>query len=334
MKTLAEQLVARMANAPGVRGVTYSDNGLFAGTESGEAILVPGFYAPKAKDRVSYEDYVGPNYFGIVGIPILEGRGIEARDTAASTRVAVVNQAFVKYFFHGQDPIGRQFRIDDRDWLDKPFTIIGVSHNAKDHSYTLKEDVGPRFYQAYQQAPETSQIVLEVEVSGVPTAAVVNIKSQIASVDPHLPISFVRTLNTLVKNSAAEGIALAKLSAFFAALALLLACIGLYGIMSYSVAARTREIGVRMALGARRTDVLRLVLKEGMMLVTVGLAAGIPLALVSSRLLSSMLYGLKSTDPVSLLTVMAILVLVALLAGFIPSRRATKVDPMIALRYE
>ena len=334
MKLLAQQLVLRLASTPGIRGVTYSNNGLFAGSESGDAILVPGFNAPKPADRVSAEDYVGPDYFGVVGIPILVGRGIEAQDTATSNRVAVVNQAFVKYFFHGEDPIGRQFKIDDQDWLDKPLTIVGVSHNAKDHGSGLREDVGPRFYQAFQQTPEPTQIALEVEVNGSTSAAVANIKSQIQSLDRQLPISFIRELDRLVKSSAADEIALAKLSAFFAGLALLLACIGLYGILSYSVAARTREIGVRMALGARRSDVLRLVLREGILLVGVGLAVGIPLALASSRLLSSMLYGLKSTDPLSLLTVMAILVLVALLAGYIPSRRATKVDPMVALRYE
>ena len=127
---------------------------------------------------------------------------------------------------------------------------------------------------------------------------------------------------------------MAKLSAFFAGLALFLACIGLYGIMSYTVAGRTREIGLRMALGAQRFDVLKLILREGLWLVAFGLGIGIPLSLASSRLLSSMLYGLKSTDPVSLLGVIAILALVAALAGYIPARRATKVDPMIALRYE
>jgi predicted permease len=334
MKLLAQQLNTRLAGAPGVLAVTYSENGLFSGTESDDAIIVPGFNAAKIEDRVSAEDYVGADYFGIVGIPILEGRGIEAQDTATSTRVAVVNQAFVKHFFRGEDPIGRQFRIDDQNWLDKPFTIIGISHNAKDHGSGLREEVKPRFYEAFQQTPEPSQVALEVEVKGPADAAIANIKSQIQSVDPHLPISFIRALDSLVKASAADQIALAKLSAFFAGLALLLACIGLYGIMSYSVAARTREIGVRMALGARRLDVLQLVLREGMILVGLGLAVGVPLSLGSSRLLSSMLYGLKSTDPVSLVGVMAILALVAMVAGYIPARRATKVDPMIALRYE
>jgi predicted permease len=334
MKILAQQLIARLSSTPGVRSLTYSTNGLFAGTESADAIIVPGFAASQIDDRVAKEDYVGPDYFGVVGIPILVGRGIEAQDTNSSTRVAVVNEAMVKYFFHGQNPIGRQFKIDDSAWRDKPLTIVGISRNAKDHSGGIREAVKPRFYMAFQQVPEPSQIILEAQFQGVPSLAVANVISQIKAVDPRLPISFVKTLDSLVNDSAADQIALAKLSAFFAGLALLLACIGLYGVMSYTVAGRTREIGVRMALGARRRDVVQLVLGEGLLLVTIGLAAGVPLALASSKVLQRFLFEMKSTDPLSLVAVIALLGMVATFAGLIPARRAAKVDPMVALRYE
>jgi predicted permease len=334
IKLLAQQLVSRLASTPGVRAVTYSSNGLFSGSESGDAIIVPGFAPTSPEDRGANEDYVGPDYFGAVGIPILLGRGIEAQDTATSTRVAVVNEAMVKLFFNGQNPVGRQFRIDDPDWLNKPLTIVGVSHNAKDHGSAIREDVKPRFYQAFQQTPDPFQIVLEVQVHGLPSAAVANVLSQIKATDSHLPISFAKTLDSLVSDSAANQIALAKLSGFFAGLALLLACVGLYGVMSYTVAARTREIGVRMALGARRGDVLELVLREAMLLVVAGLAIGIPLALASGRVLHSFLFGLKSTDPLSLIVVVLVLGSVAAVAGFIPARRAARTDPMKALRYE
>jgi predicted permease len=334
MKLLAQQLLTRLASTPGVRAVTYSKNGLFAGSESDDAIIVPGFNTSHMSDRTAMEDYVGPDYFGAVGIPIVAGRGIEAQDTATSARVAVVNEAMVKYFFHGQEPMGRQFTIDDPNWLDKPLLIVGVSHDAKDHGSGLREAVKPRFYLAFQQVPDPVQIVVEAQVSGLPSAAITNLLSQIKSADPHLPISFVRTLDSLVTDSAADQIALAKLSAFFAGLALLLACIGLYGVMSYAVAGRTREIGVRMALGAQRGDVVYLVLGEGMLLVGVGLTIGIPLALASGPVLHSFLFGLKSTDPFSLTAVVLLLAMVAALAGFIPARRAARVDPMVALRYE
>jgi predicted permease len=334
MKALAQQLVARLSSTPGVRSSTYSKNGLFAGSESGDAIIVPGFDTSKIDDRVAREDYVGPEYFGVVGIPILAGRGIEAQDTSTSTRVAVVNEAMVKYFFHGANPIGRQFKIDDSVWLDKPLTIVGISRNAKDQGRGMREAVKPRFYMAFQQVPESSQIVIEARFQGVASLAVANVMSQIKAVDPHLPISFVKTLDSLISDSAADQIALAKLSTFFAGLALLLACIGLYGVMSYTVAGRTREIGVRMALGARRSDVVQLVLGEGLLLLAIGLAAGVPLALASSRVLQRFLFEMKSTDPLSLMGVVALLGMVATLAGLIPARRAAKVDPMVALRYE
>jgi predicted permease len=334
MQRLATEIAGRVANIPGVRAVTYSTNGLFTGTESADAILVPGFQASAPRDRVGFEDYVGPDYFGVVGIPILKGRGIEAQDTATSTRVAVVNQAMVKYFFAGQNPIGRQFKIDDPDWIDKPLTIVGVSRNAKDHSTGIREDVNPRFYMAYQQVPDPVQIVIEAQASGAPSVIVPDITNAIKAADEHLPITFVRTLDSLVSDSAENQIILAKLSTFFAGLALLLACVGLYGVMSYTVAGRTREIGVRMALGAGRGDVLQMVLREGMLLVAIGLAFGIPLALLVCRTLHSFLFGLKSTDPLSLSVVVLMLSIVAVLAGLIPARRAAKTEPMVALRYE
>jgi predicted permease len=334
MKGLAQLLVIRLTGLPEVRAVTYSTNGLFAGTESNDAIIVPGFSASRPGDQSALEDYVGPNYFGAVGIPILAGRGIEAQDTATSTRVAVVNEAMAKHYFAGQNAIGRQFRIDDPDWLDKPITIVGISHNAKDHGSGIREEVKPRFYMAFQQVPDPDQIVVEAQVGGAPSSAIANVLGEIKAADPHLPISFIETLDILVKKSAGDQIALAKLSAFFGGLALLLACVGLYGVISYTVANRTREIGVRMALGARRGDVLQLVLREGMLLVAIGLLAGIPLALAGSRLLHSFLFGLNSTDPLSLITVILLLAIVAAVAGFIPARRAARIDPMVALRYE
>jgi predicted permease len=333
MKPLAQRLLARLASTPGVRAVTYSTNGLFTGTESNDDILVPGFDS-NSKDRAANEDYVGPGYFGVVGIPLLTGRGIEEQDTAFSTRVAVVNEAMVKHFFAGENPIGRQFRIDDQAWLDKPITIIGISRDARDHPSDLREEVKPRFYMAFQQVPDSTQIVLEAQVAGNPTAAVTSVVNEIKAVDPNLPITNSRALEDLVNDSAANQIALAKLSVFFAGLALVLACVGLYGVMSYTVAGRTREIGVRMALGAARGDVLQLVLREGMLLVSVGLAIGIPLSLASGTLLHSFLFGLKATDPLSLIAVIVLLGIVAALAALIPARRASKIDPMVALRYE
>jgi predicted permease len=334
MKILAEKLSTHLAGSPGIRAVTYSENGLFAHTESADAIIVPGFDAAQIGDRVAAEDYVGPNYFGAVGIPVLAGRGIEPQDTATSMRVAIVNEAMVKHFFHGENPIERQFKIDDDAWRDKPITIVGISRSAKDHGSGIRDDVKPRFYMAFQQVPQPTQIVFEARVSGTPEASVASIRAQIKAADPHLPIAFVKSLDSLVNESASNRIALAKLSSFFAGLALALACIGLYGVMSYTVAGRTREIGVRIALGARQRDVMQLILREGLLLVAAGIIVGIPIALASSRVLQSSLFEMKTTDPLSLGTVVLLLGIVGTVAGLIPARRAAKVDPMVALRYE
>jgi predicted permease len=334
MKQLAQQLTEQMAGRPGVRSVSYSQLGLFSGSESAEAIVVPGFTPSKPRDRVAYEDAVGPDYFATVGIPILMGRGVGPQDTASSTRVAVVNEAMVKYFLHGENPLGRQFAIDDPAEKDKPFTVIGVSKDAKDHGWMLHEATKPRFYYAFAQDATPGMLALEINTTGDAATLINDVRAQIKAVDSNIPVAFVHTVRQLLQSNVSSQIALAELSAFFAGLALLLACIGLYGIMSYTVAGRTREIGVRMAIGAQRVDVLQLVLREGMLLVGIGIAVGIPLSLAGSRVLRSFLFGLKSTDPLSLMVVIALLGGVAAIAGFIPARRATKVNPIVALRYE
>jgi predicted permease len=334
MKQLALQLTERLAARPGIHSVSYSELGLFSGHESADAIVVPGFTAAKPRDRVAYDDFVGPDYFGTVGIPILMGRGIGPQDTESSTRVAVVNETMVKYFFHGENPLGRQFSVDDPAEKDKPFTVIGISKDAKDHGWMLREAARPRFYRSFAQEATPGDLMLEIRTSGDAGAVVNDVRAQIKAAAPSIPITSIQTVRYLVEQNVSSQITLARLSAFFAGLALLLACIGLYGIMSYTVAGRTREIGVRIAIGAQRGDVLQMVLREGMLLVGVGIAAGIPLSLAGSRVLQSFLFGLKSSDPLSLVVVIVLLGSVATIAGFIPARRATKVNPIVALRYE
>ncbi len=334
-KQFAQELSARLSSLPGVRGVTYSRLGLFSGGETSNAIVTPGFRPATRDDAESRQDSVGPGYFEALGIPILRGRGIEAQDTSTSTRVAVVNEAVVKHFFHGENPIGRQFEIENPANKGKPFTIVGISKDAKDHGEFLREAVRPRVYLAMQQElGQVHSFVFEVVADRDADGAVAEVRDQIKTFDPNVPIDSILTVSQRINRGIGSDIALARLSAFFAALALILACVGLYGIMSYTVAGRTREIGVRVALGAQRGDVLQLVLREAMMLVAVGIVGGIPLALSSTRLLRSFLFGLKSTDPLSLVAVIALLAAVAAIAGFFPARRATKVDPIVALRYQ
>jgi predicted permease len=267
-----------------------------------------------------------------VGIPLLLGREIGLQDTETSPRVAVINESMARFYFGQANPIGRKFTIDDTS-SKGPVEIVGVARDARDHQ--LKGKVQRRFYIPVSQAlGSIAGLNFEIRTAGNPVAVAEAVRKQIKSFDANVPINSVRALNELAERSISDQILIARISSFFAGLALLLAAIGLYGILSYSVAGRTREIGVRMALGAQRGSVLRMVLEEAGKLVVLGVVIGVPASLLASRLFLSMLFGLKTTDPGSMALVIAVLLAITLLASYIPARRATKVDPMVALRYE
>ena len=330
-----DELVRRLAGVPGVRAATYSKNGLFSGGESATSMKVEGYQSTKEEDLVAAFDQVGPGYFAGVGIPLLLGRDVGPQDTDRSPRVAVINESMAKFYFGSTNPIGRKFTMDDADEAKSraPFEIVGVARDARDHE--LKGQIKRRFYlPATQSLGSIPFINFEIRTVGNPTAVADSVRKQMKDLDANVPVYTVRALNELTDNSITEEILVARLSSVFAGLALLLAAIGLYGVLSYSVAGRTREIGVRMALGAQRSSVLGMVLREAGKLVIAGLVIGVPGAMAAGRLCSSMLFGLKSTDPLSMMMVTALLLAIALLASYIPARRATKVDPMVALRYE
>lgn len=326
------QLAEQVSSLPGVVAVTGSKNGLFSGSESGNSIKVEGYTSKNDPDLQAAFDEVAPNYFHGVGIPMLLGRDIGLQDTVTSPRVAVINETMARFYFGQANPIGRKFIVEDPG-SKGPVEIVGVARDARDHK--LKGSIDRRFYlplsQSIGQIPVVNFVVRTV---GNPVAVAEAVRKQLKSLDANIPVNSVRALNELTEKSIGDQILIARLSSVFAGLALLLAAIGLYGILSYSVAGRTREIGVRMALGAQRGSVLKMVLQEAGKLVLLGVVIGIPSALLASRLFSSMLFGLKGTDPVSMLLVIAVLLAITLLASYIPARRATKVDPMIALRYE
>jgi predicted permease len=328
-----QQLLDQLSRLPGVVAATDSNNGLFSGTESGTTIAVNGFVPGNDKDRVAAYDYVGPNYFSTVGIPVLLGREVDRRDTRTSPRVAVVNESFAHFYFKDANPIGHNFSLLDDGKLGPPIEIIGVSHDARDH--TLRGKVDRRFYIPMTQGNEfLGRVNFELRVQGDPAALAPAVRKVFEAFDPGLPVLRIMTLSGLIDRSLTEQKLVARLSSFFGALALLLAAVGLYGVMSYSVTGRTREIGVRMALGAQPGDVRQMVLREAVLLVILGVALGVPAALLGSRALASMLFGLTPSDPTSMAMAIGILAFVAAIAAYIPARRATKVDPMVALRYE
>jgi putative ABC transport system permease protein len=331
--SFANELAAQLSSLPGVRAVTSSKNGLFSGSESGNSIKVEGYTSKDDADLQAAFDQVAPNYFSVVGIPLLLGRDIGLQDTETSSKVAVINETMARFYFGQTNPIGRKFIIKDPEAKGGPVEIVGVARDARDHQ--LKGNVQRRFYiPVAQSLGSIAGLNFEVKTVGNPVAVAEAVRKQIKNFDANVPINNVRALNELTDRSISDQILIARLSSVFAGLALLLAAIGLYGILSYSVAGRTREIGVRMALGAQRGSVLSMVLREAGKLVLLGIVIGIPAAMLASRLFSSMLFGLKATDPLSMVLVVIVLLAITLLASYIPARRATKVDPMIALRYE
>ena len=331
---LQTELQSRVARLPGVKDVTASELGLFYGSEGATSVASEAYKgAENDPKNVSFFDRVAPDYFKVLGIPLIAGREIGPQDTASSQLVAVVNESFVKQYFPNQNPIGRKFWWDDQEHRDKQIEVIGVVKDVVDKG--LKTKPRRRHYMPITQANDAlGMLCLEIRTVGDPSGLSDAVRNEIKSYNSGLPITNLRTLDRLIDGSISNEIIIAKLSTFFGVLALILASIGLYGVMSYTIAGRTRELGVRIALGAQRTDVLRMVLKEAMLLVVVGIAVGVPLSIASSRVIASMLYGLKWYDPVAMAIVIVLLAVVGAFAGFVPARRATKVDPMVALRYE
>ena len=328
-----QEMIGRLASLPGVRGVSGSENGLFSGTESADGMNVEGYVSARDQDKLCYWDQVGANYFKALGISVVLGRDFGPQDTPAAQKVAIINETMAKFYFGNTNPIGRKIWFDDEERKNQPVEIVGVARNVRDHA--LRGPVPRRFYIPMGQAPDSLfAINFEIRTAGKPAVLTEAARKVFAAFDPNVPLTRVSTVEELVDRSISEDILIARLSSFFGVLALLLACIGLYGVMAYTVNGRTREIGVRMALGAQRTQVLWMVLHEAMKLVVIGVIVGIPLALAVARLFSSMLFGMSAADPVSMIVVILMLGAIATLAGLIPARRATKVDPMVALRYE
>jgi predicted permease len=272
---------------------------------------------------------VSPGYFAALRIPVILGRALSDTDTAAGPQVAVVSGSFAKAVFGGPaSALGKSFTMGDDK---KPTQIVGVARDIKPTSVRDK-DVKMAWFSVYQNPTYVRN--LAVRVSGDPSQVAIAVRRAIQATERNLPIRWTTTLADEVSDSLVKERAIAQLSTFFAGLALLLSAVGLYGTISFAVARRTSEIGIRMALGAERTGVLGMVLRDAMTLAAAGMLIGLPLALLATRKMESMLYGLGGFDAASVLGSMAALSLVVLIAGYLPARRAAAVDPMVALRYE
>jgi predicted permease len=323
----------RLAALPGVRSTSFSQHALISESYNRNDIFVEG-YKPKTQEDMGVGELgVGPGFFETMRIPVLLGRSIGAQDSETSPKVAVVSEGFARHYFPGQNPVGRRFGFSDKN--PSEIEIVGVARNAKYSSLNSDYDTGTTVYVASLQDPEDlGQMNFEVRTAGNPTNWAPAIRQVVQGLDKNVPLSQIKTQTEQIDETILNERLFAKLTSFFGLLALGLACVGLYGTMSYAVVRRTNEIGIRMALGAQKRRVLEMVLKESLLLVAVGIALGLPLALAATRLVKSFLFGLTPTDPLALLGSTLLLAAVAALAGYLPARRATRVDPLIALRYE
>jgi predicted permease len=333
LNALYDQIVDRMDSLPGVKSAAISGGPPMANGSWGSPITIAGRPVKQDEDVDTQLNRVSAGYFETLGIPLLRGRTIAAQDTGSALRAAVVNQTMAEKYFPKGDAIGHTFTVADPG-VQGTWQIVGI---VKDAKYNRPgEEPRPFTYLSLEQltGDDAYGYFLQLRAAGDPRQIAGEVRASMAQIDPNLPILRLETLNETVDDQVHVQKFVSQLSAFFSLLALTLACVGLYGVMTYGVVRRTNEIGVRMALGASRGGVLWLVLRESLLLLGVGLALGLPAALAANRLIRAGLFGVSATDPWTLLGSMAAITVVILCAGYLPARRATRIDPMVALRYE
>lgn len=323
------EVVGRIGTLPGVEAVGATWILPMSGSGAGTGFEIEGYTpAPNERTNTAFSS-ISPRYFETMSIPVVRGRAFTETDTAEAQGVAIINDAFARRYFASEDPIGRRIRPrgDENDWL----TIIGVVGSVR--QIGLAEEPRAEMFLSYLQSPVPFMNVV-IRTNADPMNLIAAVRREVWAVNPNQPVANVSTMNELVANSVARTRFNTLLLQLFAAVALALAIVGLYGVMAYSVAQRTHEIGLRMALGAQGRDVLKMVVKQGMILVLIGIAIGLAAAFALTRLMATLLYGVSATDPVTFIGIALLLIAAAFVACYIPARRATKIDPMVALRYE
>jgi predicted permease len=329
---LYKEVLERIKAIPGVRSASLSVMAPITGGGGWDnSVWVQGYTPRPDENTTVYLNSVSPKYFETLGSPPLLGRDFGPQDTENTPKVAVINQTMARYFFGNSNPIGKKFGPWGQDRNKLQIEVIGVVKDAKYE--TLREQVPRTAYLDCFQGPPGS-MTFEVRTSLKPAAVISQVGNEIRAIDKEIRFGGFKTLEEHVDESLGHERLMATLSSLFGILSMLLACVGLYGVMACAVERRTNEIGIRMALGARQMDVLWMVLRETLLLVLIGVAIGVPSALASARMISSMLYAVRAIDPVTFVGASLFLTSVALVAAYIPARRATKVDPMVALRYE
>ncbi|MGB6900086.1 MAG: FtsX-like permease family protein, partial [Candidatus Acidiferrum sp.] len=329
---LFDQLRARVATIPGVRAVGSGDVATLTGDDEGSNITAEG--GPQLPEDLQDVDHIAisPNYFSTLGIPLLSGRELTEADGATAPKVALASESMVKRFFPGRNPIGMHFAFGGGKDTVPNIEIVGVVKDVK------QEDVStipqPYVYIPYAQRPKLARMTFYVRSERDPLTLASSLQEVVRQMDPNLPVYEVKTMERVLEEDLFSARMVATLSACFAGLAALLAALGIYGVLAYVVVQRTREIGIRMALGAVAGDVRLLILREVGAMVLIGVGVGLPAAFGLARFSESLLYGVHAGDPAVYAVGLGLIAVIALAACFIPARRATHVDPLVALRYE
>jgi len=330
----AERVHARIQSLPGVRSASLAVSVPMGGFNMGYALDIEG-YTPPAGERTASAgcNVVSPGYFQTMGIPVVRGREIQANDDQDPAHIAVVNQAMAERFWPGTDPIGKQFRVEDD--LNHPVLVVGVVRNSQTTELLGSLPVSPYFYLALSRK-RMRPVTLQVRTAGDPALMIPAILGAIHTQEPDIPLGNVQTMTEALDTL--NGLLLFKLGAALTGclgiLGLILAVIGMYGVISYATVQRTHEIGIRLALGANPHEILRAVMQQGISIIAVGTLAGILLTFAAARVVGHFLVGVSPTDPFTYVGIALLLASVGLAASYIPARRATKVDPMVALRHE
>jgi predicted permease len=333
---LHQRLEERLRNVPGVEAVTLSEVAFISDSMENTSFLPEGEKLDPNKEQSAMNNAVGATFFETMGIPIIAGRDLDARDTATSPKVAVISQALARTAFPGINPVGRHFRAHFHPREGKPgywIEVVGVCADTR--YWSLKQDPVPMFFEPYLQTPNLDfGVTYEIRTRLKTEAIAPDIRRVVQSIDPDLPLVDLRTQREQIDSTMQQERIFASLTAGFGVLALALGCVGVYGVMSYSVARRTSEIGIRLALGAQPWQMHRMILRESSGLAVAGIIAGTGTALLLTQLVKSMLYGIQPHDPTTVLAGIFLLLIVALAASWIPARRAASVQPMKALRHE
>jgi predicted permease len=327
-------LLERVRAVPGVQSATLIENIPLSDWSNNSNMTVEGSKRNAPNNHIRWF-VIGSDFFRTMGIPLIAGREIRESDTVTAPRVAVVDETFVRTYLGDAYPIGQRFYLGTDSKPDPKFEFEIIGEVKQAELTDIHAPPSPKAYMPYAQFPEeTSALYFQVRTASDPTGLVPELRNAVHQMDSDLPLMDVTTQTQLTAEVLTQERTFARLSSFFGILALLLATIGLYGTMSYSVTRTTNEIGIRLALGAEPGDVLRMVLGKGLQLTLVGVVSGVLAALVVTRLISTMIYGVAPTDPMTFAAVAAFVVLVAFLACYVPARRATRVDPLVALRHE